>query len=173
MPDTIRTLSELSALFADNNSGTITPQDIRDLMVSQMVHGEIGSAAKAPIALISGANVLDFNVAGTVGRGLTADTVNKRLADVPVEMKAVIHAEVLFKGAQNQTYTFAVFVNDLQVTRLTRTARPTAAADIRQVAFSTSHQLSAGDFIDVRVSAGTNTFELLFGVLRVQRIGVE
>ena len=173
MPDTIRSLAELSTLLSDQSSGAITPQDIRDLMVSQMVHGEIGSTAKAAITLAAGVNVVNLDSAGAVVRGLTLDTVNKRISGVPVEMKALVHAEVNFSGAQNTTYTFAVFQNGVQVPRLTRTARPTAVADIRQVAFSTSLQCAAGDTFDLRVSAGAVSFTLLFGVLRVQRIGVE
>ena len=34
MPDTIRNLSSLQALLADNSSGNITPQNIRDFLVS-------------------------------------------------------------------------------------------------------------------------------------------
>lgn len=173
MADTIRSLAELNALFADNGQGNITPQDIRDLVVSTMVHAEIGSGAKAAITLAAGFNVLALDVAGAVGRGITVDTANRRLSGIPVAMKAVVHAEINFSGAQNTTYTFAVFQNGVQVQRLTRTARPSAVADIRQVSFSTSLQCAVDDTFDLRVSAGMVSFTLLFGVLRVQRIGVE
>lgn len=179
MPDTIRSLAELDALFADNSVAAITPQDVRDLMVSQMVHGEIGSGAKASITLGTGYQPVVLDVPGAVGRGLTVDTANRRLADVPVPMKAMVYAEVYFRGQQNRDYTIAVWKNthDLpnaqRVDRLTRPARILSAAQIGVVVMSTSMQLQAGDSLQLGVQSDGSTFELLFGVLRVQRIGVE
>ena len=42
MPDTIRTLAELNALFADNTTGAVSEQDFRDAIISGLVHTEIG-----------------------------------------------------------------------------------------------------------------------------------
>lgn len=36
MPDTVRSLAALQALFADNTNGDISPQDLRDFLVSVM-----------------------------------------------------------------------------------------------------------------------------------------
>ena len=41
MPDTLRTLADLQARFADNNTGEISPQDVRDALVS--AHGGFGA----------------------------------------------------------------------------------------------------------------------------------
>lgn len=40
MSDTPRTISEILALFADNTSGNISPQDLRDFVVSVMPQGD-------------------------------------------------------------------------------------------------------------------------------------
>lgn len=177
MPDTIRSLVELDALFGDNSVGAITPQDIRDLMVSMMVHGEIGSGPKAAITLGTGFQALDLTVSGAVGRGLTIDTINKWITDLPCDLKAIVHCEIAFRGAQNQNYEFAVFRNPTttpeQQARLDRVFRPLAAADIQQHSWSTSLQLFAGDTVQMGVRANGQTFELLFAVLRIQRIGIE
>jgi hypothetical protein len=177
MADTIRSLVELSELIPDNVIAAISPQDIRDLMVSQMVHGEIGSGAKAQITLGSTWQALDLDVAGVVGRGLTVDTINRRLADVPVEMKAIVHCEIVFRGAQNTNYEFAVFRNTHatpeQELRLTRTLRPTSNTNIVAHSWSTSLQFAQGDSLQFGVRANGQPFELLFAVLRFQRIGVE
>jgi len=178
MADTIRSIDDLNTRLADNGLGKITPQDLRDMMVSQMVHGEIGSGAKAAITL-TGTNyrTLDLTVGGAVERGVNADPANKIIAGVPVRMKAIVHCEVCFRGAQNTAYEFSVFRNPLttpvQQDRLTRTLRPTAAADIVAHTWSTSLQLEAGDSLQFGVKGNGATFELLFAVLRVQRIGVE
>lgn len=179
MPDTIRTIGELNALFADNNQGQCTPQDIRDLMVSMMVHGEIGSGAKSAITLAAGFQPLDFALAGVVSRGLTIDTVNKWIADVPVAMKAEITLEVSFQGANNTTFDFAVFRNPdtapEQLLRVSDSERIFSAAMVGCIKISSSIQLNAGDKLQagVRPATGTPLFTLLRGLLRVRRIGVE
>lgn len=177
MADTIRSLAELNAQFADNGLGAITPQDIRDLVVSQMVHGEIGSGAKANITLGVGYQPLDLTVAGVVGRGLTVDVANRWLADMPVDLKALVTCEVCFRGAAGNNYNFSVFRNPStapeQQGRLTRTLRVSAAGQIVTHSWSTSLQLLAGDTVQMGVQGDGLAFELLFGLLRVQRIGAE
>lgn len=175
--DTIRSLAELASLIADNAQGAITPQDIRDLMVSQMVHGEIGSGAKSALTLGAGWQALDLDVEGVVGRGLAVDAANRALGSIPVEMKALVSVEVVFRGTQNTNYEFAVWRNPtttpVQELRLTRTLRPTAATNIVAHSWATSLQLAAGDAFQLGVRAPGAPFELLFGLLRIQRIGVE
>lgn len=174
MPDTIRSLSELNALFADNNSGTITPQDIRDLMVSQMVHGEIGSGSKAAITLPNTYQKLDLTVAGLVGRGLNIDTTNKQIDGIPVPMKAQVEVEVSFNGANNTTFDFAVFINGVLNARLTDSDRIVSTTMIGGVMFSAAIQLAADDVIDLRAKgSAAASFTLLRALLRVRRIGVE
>ena len=174
MPDTIKSLADLNAAFADNTNGVIAPQDIRDLMVSMMVHGEIGSGAKAAITLPLLYQQLDLTLAGLVGRGLTIDTANKRIADVPVAMKAWVDVEVAFNGANNTTFDFSVFRNGVQEARLTDSVRIVSTAMIGRVNFGASIQLAAGDALDLRgKSAVAASFTLLRAALRVRRIGVE
>lgn len=177
MPDTIRTLSELNTQFADNTNAEISPQDIRDLMVSLMVHGEIGSGAKAAITLGTGFQAMDFTVAGTVSRGLTVDTTNKWIADIPVSLKADVQLEVLFKGANNTTFDFAVFKNPdsspNQIARLDSSLRIFNSAMVGCVVVSAAIQLAAGDKLQAGVRANGASFELLRGALKVKRIGVE
>lgn len=177
MPDTIRTLADLNTLLADNTSEAISPQDIRDLMVSMMVHGEIGSGTKAAITLGTGFQALDFNVAGVVGRGLTIDTVNKVISQIPVAMKTEVTLEVQFTGTSGQTYDFAVFKNPatspVQIARLDISERIFNAAQRGAVNVSSSVQLAAGDVLQAGVRCNGQSFTLLRGGLRVRRIGVE
>lgn len=177
MADTIRSIQELNALLADNDNQGISPQDIRDMMVSMMVHGEIGSMAKPAITLGTGFQPLDLDGAGAIGRGLTIDTVNKWISGIPVDMKALINLEVMFKGSNGATYDFAVFLNPatnpVQIERLSCSQRILSTQHIATFSMSASLQLAAGDVIQAGVRGSGFSFELLRCGLRVQRIGVE
>lgn len=177
MPDTIRTLSELNTQFADNTQAEIAPQDIRDLMVSLMVYGEIGSGAKAAITLGTGYQALDFTLAGVVGRGLTIDTTNKWISAVPVDLKAKVRLEVSFQGANNTTFDFAVFRNPdgtpEQLLRVTDSDRIVSAQMMGGICVEAAIQLNAGDKLQAGVRANGASFTLLRGRLYVERIGVE
>lgn len=175
MADTIRSLSELNTMLGDNLNGAITPQHIRDLMVSQMCYGEIGSGSKAGFNIGTGFQVVDCTVAGVVGRGLTADTTNKRISGTPVDMKAEVLVEVAFTGTNGRSYEFAVFRNGTeQLTRITDSVAFLTGITAR-IAIGASIQLQANDFLDLRVraSAAASNFTLARARLFVKRIGVE
>ena len=175
--DTIRTLAELNALLADNVAADISPQDLRDLMISQMVHAEIGSGAKASGALSAGWNTLDLNVDGVAKRGADTDLANHRITSIPVEMKATLTYDVSFKGVAGQTYEFTVWTNSeptpVQINRVDREERILNGTQVGKVFALATVQLSADDTLELAVKSATNDFELLFAVMRVQRIGVE
>lgn len=176
MPDTIKSLAELNTAFADNTNAAIAPQDIRDLMVSLMVHGEIGSLAKSAITLGTGFQALDFNQSGAIERGITVDTVNKWLV-IPIAGKYEIVFEVSFNGANNVTYDFGVFKDSgsgfAAIARLDDSDRIVSAAMIGGCKVSCSMALAAGDKIQAGVRSNGATFTLRRGLLRVRRIGVE
>lgn len=69
MADTIRTRAALLALLADNTSGDISPQDIRDFLVS--VHGVYGNIYRDGTA--SGLGVELNSTTWTVLTGFAAD----------------------------------------------------------------------------------------------------
>lgn len=176
MPDTIRTLADLNAIFPDNTGGEVAPQDVRDLVASMLPHAEIGSGAKSAITLGTGYQALDFTVAGASDYGFTVNTTSKWIAGTPVTGKYRVQLEIIFKGAQNQTYDFSVFRNPdgtpAQLNRLDCQARPTAAADIRNVSVSAYVSLTATDKLQAAVRCNGQTFELLRGGMRVDRVGV-
>lgn len=178
MVDTIRSISELNNLFSDNTDGNVTPQDIRDLMVSLMVHGEIGALNKAPITISNTYTALDLDSAGAVGRGLTVDTANKQISGIPVNMKVELSLEVIFKGASGANYDFAVFLDpDGTPTRINRMDASCAILSNSQIGIisvSSTYQLSQNDVLQAAIK-GTNgaNFEMIRGLLRVRRIGVE
>lgn len=178
MADVIRSLSELNILFADNVNNDISPQDMRDLIVSQMVHGEVGTNGQTSITLGTGYQALDFDTAGTFERGVSIDVAAGRIHSVPVDCKALVSVEVMFRGIVGQDYDFTVFKDPLgtpaSLPALTRTGfRVLNAAQTIHVSWSAGVGFLAGEDIQAAVRSNTNDFELLFGLLRFQRIGVE
>lgn len=172
MADTIRSLAELNALLADNSSGAISAQDIRDLMISLMVHGAIGASLKSPITLGSVWETVDLDTDQGISRGLTIDTTNKRIADVPVDMKVVAACEVVFIGDSAEEYEFGVSVN--AAAPLGRSLRTVTSDGGKQwLAWQFPVSLSGGDYLNLVVRSDGNGFELERGLLRIQRIGVE
>ena len=177
MADTIRSLSELNGLLQDNTSGGLSEQDIRDLMISQMVHGEIGSGAKSSVTLGPSWQALDFDVAGVFERGLNIDPVNKQINQVPVRMKAILSLEIQFSGDPGEDYDITIFANPdttpSNIQRMERKLGVQAVGESMHASWSVGVQLEAGDVLQPAVKSANNNFELLFGLFRVQRIGVE
>jgi hypothetical protein len=179
MADTIRTLSELNNLFSDNTIGGLGEQDIRDLVVSLGVHGEIGSLAKTSITLGGSWDVLDFDAAGASKWGLNVDTTNKWIDQIPVDMKAMLTLVVRFKGDVGQDYDFTVFRDPAGTApeNLTRMQsyghRVLNASQTVMVYWATSIQLNQGDVLQAAVRSAGNDFELLQGIFQVQRLGVQ
>jgi hypothetical protein len=68
MPDTDRTLAALQSLLADNVAGDISPQDVRDMLVSLSIkYGEMYISTPAATTISDTTNY--FDVAGTYTAG--------------------------------------------------------------------------------------------------------
>jgi hypothetical protein len=177
MADIIRTIQDLNILLRDNVANEISPQDIRDLMVSQMVHGQIGSTGAASIDLTAGWNTIVLDSATLAKRGVTLDVVNYRIADIPVDMKVMLFYEVHFKGTADQEYQFTVWKNGgtspAQVAAMNRKTYIFNVDQIACVSAFTAISLNQDDTIELAVNGGTAGFEVDFASLRLQRIGVE
>lgn len=181
MVDTVRTKSELNGMFADGATGVNT-QDLRDLMTSLAVYGGLGSLAKTQITLGTGYEPVDLDGAEVSVRNVTVDTVGKTLQlpslQSPANLEVLVHCEILFKGAVNQDYNFAVFRTPdgggpSEVTRLTRTFRVLNANQTVAHSWNTTINASGLDSFQLGVRSNGNVFTLLAGVLRVQRMMFE
>lgn len=176
MPDTIRSLSELNSLLADNGTQNIGAQDVRDLMVSQMVHAELGTLGQALETLGTGWQAVKLGTAGAFQRGATVDTVNFKITGIPVDLKAVLELEVVFQGIDGQDYEFTVWKNPdgtpEQQTRFNRTLTGKGTQTV-QHSWKAGIQLSQNDELQFAVRSNSNDFKLDFGRMAIQRIGVE
>ena len=172
MADTIRTLAELNQLLADNTQGSITPQDIRDILASMNVHAEIGAAGPGSNVGTEWEKVL-LDREGTFERGFIVDTVNNRIGSTPCRMKVLVQCEVLFETdlvALGRTLDVTVFKNDSQLPELRRTFYSQGGHS-----WAVGVQAQTDDYFDMRVRASENdTFvQASRALLRIQRIGVE
>lgn len=173
MTDTIRTLAELNALLADNTTGDASTQDLRDALISQNVHTEIGRGSLTTSIGTSYVKV-PMTAAGVFERGFTADVANDQIAGTPVDLKALIQVEIQLEALDaGRTVDFAVFVNGAESARLTRTFTDDYAPGHLSWAIGT--QLSQNDTIDLRTKAdqAATGITVAFVVLRAQRIGIE
>jgi len=82
MADTIRTRAQILALIADNSTGEISPQDLRDMMVSLMgVYGAILDTANGSAQTVAAAvpeKLTNFTENG-LAVGMTPDFANNDL----------------------------------------------------------------------------------------------
>lgn len=115
MADVIRDLSAILALLADNTTGNISPQDVRDMVVSQVlpVYGEMRVEANStPQTSISTtpAKLTSFNTDG-LSNGCTVDSTTDN--DIEVLTAGVVYAEFLcsFSGTASQTFFFEIYKN--------------------------------------------------------------
>ena len=97
---------------------------------------------------------------------------------IPVDCKAVLTLEVFFKGDVGQDYDFTVFKDPSgtpsNITRMQRTGYRILNADQTvHASWSVGVQLNQNDILQPAVRSNGNNFELLFGLFRIQRIGVE
>lgn len=173
MVDTIRTLGELNALFADNATGDVSEQDIRDLVVSQNVHAEMGRNSLST-SIGTTYTKVPMTKAGVFERGFTTDLPNDQISGTPVNLKASISVEAQIDSLQqNRTLDLAVFISGVEAPTLTRSFPENAMPG--HYYWSIGVQLSQNDTIDIRAKADQAgvSVDVAFIVLRVQRIGVE
>lgn len=170
MVDTIRSKGELNVLFADNATGDISAQDIRDLTLSMNVHAEIGRGSLVTTWGTSYVKV-PMTIAGAFERGFAADLPNNQIHQTPVVLKALVSLEIQITSLQNgRDVDLTVFVNGAEETKATRNFD-----DVGHYSWSLGVQLAQNDTIDFRAKAsGANTsITIGMALLRAQRIGVE
>jgi len=173
MADTIRTLDELNIILRDNGANELSAQDIRDLVVSMMVHGEIGAINNAEITLGASWQTVDLDTAGVIKRGVTLDVATHQIKEIAVDLKAQVAADVCFLGAAGQVYDFAVYKNgSTQIGGSARTLHGAGATPV-SYSWSVSAQLLQDETLELAVRSNGNVFTLKNGLLRIKRIGVE
>lgn len=77
MPDSPKTTAELLAAFADNNTQNITPQDMRNLIVTML--GGFGCLLGSGDQTLSGGYLRHWNSIGAEAEGITLNAENSAI----------------------------------------------------------------------------------------------
>lgn len=164
MADTERTLSALQTLLADNTSGAISAQDLRDFLVS--------AAPRVASYYISSSSATTISVAGTyykaagtttqVGTNGSWSHSTNRLTytgspDVDVIVRATVTATC---GTSNQVIGLRFLLNatpDTPSTASTARVELLTTPDESQVAVETVFTMSTNDYVELWVTNETAT----------------
>lgn len=153
MADTIKSVADLLTLFADNTSGAISPQDLRDFLVSALgVYGDLrveaGSAAQTSIDTTP-VKLTGFNANG-LGNGITPDHVTDNDLSVLTTRVVEVSFACTFLGTASQTFYFEIYKNGAS-TGIRGRADINATPDVAHVSCGGLVSCTAADNIEVYV----------------------
>jgi hypothetical protein len=171
---TIRTHTALTALFADNITGDISPTDLRDFLDSIMgVYGSIGLGdGSTGQALASGVNeqMTEFLHDG-VANGVTPAFGSNQITIDNAGVYAVSF-NCSFEGVTGVIFQFELYKNGSAVVPHISAHRKTGNADVGSCGFTDNLTLAAADILTVWVEAdGNGTPVWVESQFAVHRIG--
>jgi hypothetical protein len=155
---TIRDKAELDALFADNSTGDISPQDLRDLVDSLMgVYGGLRMAnnSTGQTVATNTPEVLTEWTSNAVSNGLTPDYTND---NVTIDYDGVykLHFYVSFEGVTGDTFRFYIYKNGSITSPPIQCRRKTSSADVGSTSLGATMSLVDGDVLTVWVESDAN-----------------
>lgn len=175
MADTIRDLSAILALLADNTAGDISPQDLRDAIVSQLlpIYGEMrveaGVTAQGSLSSTP-AKMTGWNTSG-LSNGCTVDPTTDDDIEVLTAGVVYVEAHISFTGTASETFTFEIYKNGAQ-TGIAGIVPTNATPDAVQVSLAGRVTCAANDLFTIYVStvgaASMTPTEAQFNVTRVK-----
>ncbi len=175
MTDTQRDTSTLATLLADNSSGRITAQILRDVLVS--VFGGyswiyVESAAVAQVANIAAAKLTAFAVNGTPSNGPVPDAPNDQIT-TPIAGDYLAEADFALTGTAGRTLQFQLRKNGVAVPGARSRAKFDSAGDLLEISFAGLVTCAANDVLSVYVSADVDTTSITVvdASLVVRRVG--
>ena len=161
MVDTARTLSELQTLLADNTVGGISPQDLRDFLVSMKPpYGSFyRNAASATTVSVAGTY---YKAAGTTTAGslylmdMPADN-RLRYTGTPTMHFHVAVSTSFTTAGSNETIGLKVAKNGTVIDSSVCRRRVTSGSDIGSTAVHIDASLATNDYLELFVTNETNT----------------
>ncbi len=172
MADVIRTKADLITRLGDNSTQDISPQDLRDFLISFLVFGELGFVGNTveQSALPAGVNIVPLDLAGPAF-GVTNDTANNWLK-VPADGNYRVSFEGSYKGTGASRFTFSILKNGVPVNRTKRQDTPTVSTEERNVSGSGTISLLATDEVKlgIQVQPAGGDFTLIQGGIRIERL---
>ena len=176
MVDTVRTLAQLQALLADNETGNISPQDLRDFLVSALgVYGGISIDEGVDIQTPgTSPEKIDQFTANLPAVGLTPDHAQDRITvDAGSDGMYLIAAQVSFSGTNNAGFHVYIYKNGATTGPFAFHRKLGAGGDIGSASILGLVSLVEADFIELWVAAetGTPNFTVEDSQLVMVRIG--
>jgi hypothetical protein len=165
MPDIQRTLATLATLLADNATGEISPQDLRDMLQSlRNGHGElfIADGDGAAITISDTTNYFEATAStwtlNSVGHLFDESAGNGRLTYTGVTTVNVqVDAVVSFEGGQNDVYHWRLGVNGTSDSNGESIRKLGTGGDIGPSVCSLMTSLDPGDYVSLWVRDETDT----------------
>jgi hypothetical protein len=155
---TIKTHAELTALLADNTTGDISPQDIRDFLDSVMgVYGAIFvSAGSTGQTIASGVaeQVTEFTHDGAAS-GVTPAYGSNQITIDNAGIYAV-NFNMSFAGITNCTFQFTMYKHGSPMSPVLGAQRKTGNTDIGSCGFNCQVTLVATDVLSIWVEGDQN-----------------
>lgn len=150
--DTPRTLLEILALFGNNTTEDISPQDLRDFVVTAM-GGYGGLYATASGALTINIAAAKPNIwTGTFPSSGTTPSAADDAIVVAVAGDYVVDVDLAFLGTAAGTFTFQVYKEGAAVTGMVATRTLASATDVTNVSIGGIITCAADDELTVYVS---------------------
>lgn len=174
MADTIRDRAAIIALFPDNTSGEISPQDERDLIVSAWgVYGAISFYNKSSTQSLNttAATIVAFDTTG----GSDGTTVSTGSHNITVLTGGVyyVEAHMTVTGFNSGTlYSFHLAKNGTRIGGATSSIKTTDTSDYKVVSMALTVSLATNDVITVSGESdagGGQTIIPVHGQLLVKR----
>jgi len=173
MADTQRTLAALLALLADNTSGDISPQDLRDAVVTVFAnYADIRTTSSTNFTATTTWTKLPFAADGLSAGCVTANAASDRIS---------VTVTGVYRATLNITVTPATTYNEFRLEVNAGGSAAGTAGSARAYAVSTRTtliletllSLTAGDYVEAfaLANAFSTTNSLEMGSLRLERIG--
>jgi hypothetical protein len=170
---TIKTHTELTALFADNTSGDISPQDLRDFLDSIMsVYGAIFvSAGVTGQVIASGVpeQLTEWTHDGSAN-GVTPAFASDQIT-IDNDGVYAVNFAISFAGITNCVFQFTMYKNGSPMSPVLGAQRKTGNTDVGSCGFNCQVSLVDGDIISIWVEGDQNgTFTAVDCQLTIHRI---
>ena len=173
MADTAKTLAEITALLADNTSGDISPQDMRDAILSCLSgYGHIstlggvtnqGSLTTTPVKLTG------FTADGPSSADVTPAHGSDQIT-VTVAGKYKVSVQLSFSGTASKTFLLRTYVDGV-ITTLGCQRKLGTGGDVGSCSFDGFLTLTANQVVTVYISSSDGGTDLLLvdGQLSIER----
>lgn len=165
MTDTVRSLAALQSLLADNTGGAISPQDVRDFLITALdvPHAKSYRLANMTFGATNVAYPVEFDTNETLDYIVHSTLTNPSRFQVTYAGTYIITASFILDltAGTNQQIDLWLRVNGNDLANSARTYHIVNASAEMAAVFSTVITLQAGDYIEVLAHVDSTNIRLL------------